>query len=85
MSAVGFEPTISAGERPHTNDLDRAATPFKYIKQYTFRSAEFCIIQTYSNMIVLALEDFSKFPVNLGQLFAFTTVRTGFSPKQETT
>jgi hypothetical protein len=23
---VGLEPTISAGERPHTNALDRAAT-----------------------------------------------------------
>ena len=26
MSTVGFEPTISAGERPQTNALDRAAT-----------------------------------------------------------
>ena len=26
MPLVGFEPTISAGERPKTNDLDRAAT-----------------------------------------------------------
>jgi len=26
MPPVGFEPTISAGERPHTYDLDRAAT-----------------------------------------------------------
>jgi hypothetical protein len=36
-------------------------------------------MQTYSNTIVLALEGFPSFPVNLGQLFAFTTVRTGFS------
>jgi len=26
MSSVGFEPTISAGERPKTHALDRAAT-----------------------------------------------------------
>jgi len=26
MTPVGFEPTISAGERPHTQALDRAAT-----------------------------------------------------------
>jgi 3-deoxy-D-manno-octulosonic acid (KDO) 8-phosphate synthase len=26
MSPVGFEPTISAGERPQTRPLDRAAT-----------------------------------------------------------
>jgi len=26
MLPVGFEPTISAGERPHTYVLDRAAT-----------------------------------------------------------
>ena len=26
MPSVGFEPTISAGERPQTYDLDRAAT-----------------------------------------------------------
>ena len=26
MPRVGFEPTISAGERPKTYDLDRAAT-----------------------------------------------------------
>ena len=26
MSLVGFEPTISAGERPQTYALDRAAT-----------------------------------------------------------
>ena len=26
MSPVGFEPTVSAGERPQTQALDRAAT-----------------------------------------------------------
>jgi len=26
MPTVGFEPTISAGEQPQTNALDRAAT-----------------------------------------------------------
>ena len=28
MSPVGFEPTISAGERPQTHALDRAANEF---------------------------------------------------------
>ena len=26
MSPMGFEPTVSAGERPHTYTLDREAT-----------------------------------------------------------
>ena len=30
MSPVGFEPTISAGERPQTYALDRAATGIGY-------------------------------------------------------
>jgi hypothetical protein len=30
MPAVGFEPTISAGERPQTYTLDRAATGTAY-------------------------------------------------------
>jgi len=36
-------------------------------------------MQTYFNGIVLALEGFPSFLSTLGQLFAFTTVRTGFS------
>ena len=31
MSPVGFEPTISEGERPQTHALDRAATGTGYI------------------------------------------------------
>ena len=30
MSSVGFEPTISAGERPQAHALDRAATGTGY-------------------------------------------------------
>ena len=30
MPPVGFEPTISAGERPHTYTLDRTATGTGY-------------------------------------------------------
>ena len=37
MSPVGFEPTISAGERPQTYALDRAATGIGiYIYIYLF-------------------------------------------------
>jgi len=34
MLSAGFEPAISAGERPQTHDLDRAATgiSWQYIK-----------------------------------------------------
>jgi hypothetical protein len=43
IPAVGFEPTISAGERPYTYALDRAATgtdetEIKEIKYYYFGS-----------------------------------------------
>ena len=31
MPPVGFEPTISAGERPQTYVLDRAATETVYV------------------------------------------------------
>ena len=34
MPRVGFEPTISAGERPQTYVLDRAATGTGIIKEY---------------------------------------------------
>ena len=45
MPPVGFEPTISAGERPHTYALDRAATgtglvlyhELKYFRPYKHR------------------------------------------------
>ena len=35
MPTVGFEPTISAGERPKTYALDRAATGIGTIRRYT--------------------------------------------------
>ena len=34
MPLVGFEPTISAGERPQTYALDRAATGTGLIQMY---------------------------------------------------
>ena len=36
MRPVGFEPTISAGERPQTYALDRAATGTGTILKYQF-------------------------------------------------
>jgi len=34
MPPVGFEPTISAGERPQTQALDRAATGTDTVRNY---------------------------------------------------
>ena len=34
MPPVGFEPTISAGDRPQTYALDRAATGTRYAEGY---------------------------------------------------
>jgi len=36
MSKVGFEPTISAGERPQTYDLERAVTGTDTIRINTY-------------------------------------------------
>jgi hypothetical protein len=36
MPPVGFEPMISAGERPHTYVLDRAATGTGTVTTYRF-------------------------------------------------
>ena len=42
MPPVGFEPTISAGERPQTHALDRVATGTGYITKLlaTYRNFE---------------------------------------------
>jgi len=55
MSPVGFEPTISAGERPQTYALDRAATGTgcteKYAGEITvviickFIHSSFCVLK----------------------------------------
>ena len=45
MPPVGFEPTISAGERPQTYALDRAATGAGFRKNYTdYNELGFCVI-----------------------------------------
>jgi len=44
MPPVGFEPTISAGERPHTYDLDRAASTFHVaIIKFDFQASFFIV------------------------------------------
>ena len=48
MPRVGFEPTISAGERPKTNALDRAATGTGYRPILTWRIARGYLWQFYS-------------------------------------
>ena len=37
MPPVGFEPTISAGERPQTYALDRAATGTGIVMKYSWK------------------------------------------------
>ena len=37
MLPVGFEPTISAGERPQTYALDRAATGTGMVRYYIYQ------------------------------------------------
>jgi hypothetical protein len=44
MPLVGFEPTVSAGERPKTHALDRAATGTGYQKAITVRKHEFVFL-----------------------------------------
>jgi len=41
---VGFEPTISAGERPQTHALDRAATEIGNMKIVTELVAGLCVL-----------------------------------------
>ena len=41
MPPVGFEPKISAGERPQTYALDRAATGTGQIKRYPVKIRDF--------------------------------------------
>jgi hypothetical protein len=75
---------LSRRVAPQTYALDCAVTPFKYIKQYKFCSSEFCIMQTYFNMIVLALEGFPSFLSTSASYLHSQPSELGF-PKQETT
>ena len=45
MPRVGFEPTISAGERPKTYALDRAATETSFISivQANYKQTDMCL------------------------------------------
>ena len=44
MPPVGFEPTVSAGEQPQTNALDRAATGITGIYRITAALANLCLV-----------------------------------------
>ena len=44
MPPLGFEPTISAGERPQTYTLDRAATGTVIQGDYSERKEKFLLI-----------------------------------------
>jgi len=69
MPPVGFEPTISAGERPQTNALDRAATGtgnliFEYVSEICRDNSSFIEIwQEYRTLH----EDVCKFMSTAGR------------------
>jgi len=52
MPLVGFEPTIAAGERPHFDDLHRAATRtgISYLISNNKQLTQLYLYQVYSNM-----------------------------------
>ena len=47
MSPAGFEPTVSAGERPQTYALDSAATGTEALKFTFFKLKEKCFVKNY--------------------------------------
>ena len=47
MPPAGFEPTISAGERPQTHVLDRAATGTGFTVQYLLNYPGFTVLAAY--------------------------------------
>jgi len=57
MPPVGFEPTISAGERPQTYALDRAATGTGKIH---FSVSDFGLKQSARNLLELEAIDFGN-------------------------
>jgi hypothetical protein len=50
MHAVGFEPTIAAGEQPQTYDLDRAATGTSIIMHSIYNFQVFCCEITFNTL-----------------------------------
>ena len=61
MPPVGFEPTISAGERPQTYALDRAATGTGFIETWIFEKhsiIKFHEILSIESRIVPCLSQF---------------------------
>ena len=55
MPPVGFEPTVSAGERPQTHALDRAATGIAILNQYSVEICEIRTLQIMSDSFLLWL------------------------------
>jgi len=56
MSPAGFEPAISASERPHTDALDRAATGFviqPFNETYLLSNRPVCRILSMCNRFIL--------------------------------
>jgi len=53
MPSVGFEPTISAGERPQTYALDRADTEISYQRLYKRKFGGLSRWSTLSEILIL--------------------------------
>ena len=47
MPPVGFEPTVSAGERPQTYALDRAATAIGTTNEIQIRKTKFLELELF--------------------------------------
>jgi len=53
MPSVGFEPTISAGERPQTYVLDRAATGTGIKENSTFSFTSLCTVNRIRKHVIV--------------------------------
>ena len=65
MSPAGFEPTISAGERPQTYALDRAATGTGYQYRYYYQNYYHHILNCFLWITVCSAKMFNFLPLTL--------------------
>ena len=71
---MGFEPTISAGERPKTYALDRAATGIGCLKKYGIKSRN-CSQTWYVYTIMLLLATLQRIRTKLNS-YEYTRIHT---------
>ena len=63
MSLVGFEPTISAGERPQTYAIDRTATGTGTMIEYQL-IFHYCVRLLHANTLLYNMDSFSLHCLN---------------------